>query len=231
VARRFGQAHVTRHDGAEHLVAEVLQQLPGDLVAEVVADVVHGAQQALHRQLRVDRGLHGPDRLEQLAEPIEGVELALDRDQHAVGRGQRIQRQYAQTRRTVDQHVVVPRLDRFERVAQAEFAPRLRHQPHLGRGQVAVPGQEIEAVRGGADRLLDAGLVQQHLAAGRPGGLLVHPRAHGGVPLRVEIDQQHLAPRLGERRGEVDAGRGLTHAALLVGDGDDPCHGFGPSGA
>ena len=39
--------------------------------------------------------------------------------------------------------------------------------------------------------------------------------------LRVEVDQQHLAAVLGQRGAEVDRGRGLADAALLVAHRDD----------
>src|SRR5690606_22906892 len=36
------------------------------------------------------------------------------------------------------------------------------------------------------------------------------------VALRVSVDEQHLAPRLREPRGEADGGGGLARTALLV---------------
>ena len=39
--------------------------------------------------------------------------------------------------------------------------------------------------------------------------------------LRVEVDQQHPAAVLGQRGAQVDRGRGLADAALLVAHGDD----------
>jgi hypothetical protein len=38
------------------------------------------------------------------------------------------------------------------------------------------------------------------------------------VALRVEIDHQHPLPDCGERSAKIDRSRGLTDAALLVGD-------------
>ena len=43
-----------------------------------------------------------------------------------------------------------------------------------------------------------------------------------GVALRIEIDHQHLLADRGERRAEIDGGRRLADAALLVGDGENP---------
>ena len=42
------------------------------------------------------------------------------------------------------------------------------------------------------------------------------------------IDQHPIA-QLGQSRAQVDRGRGLAHAALLVGDGDDPGQFLGPA--
>jgi hypothetical protein len=43
------------NDGAEHLVAEMQDQLRGHFVGEVVARVEHGPQQPLDLQVRVHR--------------------------------------------------------------------------------------------------------------------------------------------------------------------------------
>ena len=41
----FGEAHVTRDDGAVEGVAEMLLQLRGDIVGQADARIVHGPQQ------------------------------------------------------------------------------------------------------------------------------------------------------------------------------------------
>ena len=57
---------------------------------------------------------------------------------------------------------------------------------------------------------------------GRRGAAGVVDRQRGrGVALRVEVDDQHPQPALGQRDGEVDRGRGLADPALLVGDHHD----------
>ena len=40
--------------------------------------------------------------------------------------------------------------------------------------------------------------------------------------LRVEVHQQDTPPLLGQGRSEVDSGRRLADATLLIADGDDP---------
>ena len=49
-----------------------------------------------------------------------------------------------------------------------------------------------------------------------------HAETRGEGTLRVEVDGQHAAAVLGERRAQVDGGRRLADAALLVAEGDDP---------
>ena len=42
--------------------------------------------------------------------------------------------------------------------------------------------------------------------------------------LRIEVDEQHLLAEIGERQPDGLGRRGLGHAALLVGDREDPRH-------
>src|ERR1700730_17764137 len=56
--------------------------------------------------------------------------------------------------------------------------------------------------------------------------MLVDSASHGGIALRIEIDQQH-APFGGRQRGgETDGGGGLPDPALLICNCDDPLHGL-----
>ena len=48
---------------------------------------------------------------------------------------------------------------------------------------------------------------------------------HGGVALRIDVDEQHAAARRGERGREIHGGGRLADAALLVRDRDDALHG------
>ena len=64
--------------------------------------------------------------------------------------------------------------------------------------------------------------VRQRLVdrAGR-GRLALQTDAARQVGLRVHVDEEHALVRERQRGGEVDGGRGLADAALLVGDGPD----------
>ena len=61
----------------------------------------------------------------------------------------------------------------------------------------------------------------EHRAIDRVG---VHPLAHREVPLRIEVDHEDAMPLLVERNTEVERGRRLRDAALLVREDDDVRH-------
>ncbi len=66
-------------------------------------------------------------------------------------------------------------------------------------------------------------LARQHLIdAGRAGP--IDPETDGRVGLRVDVDEQRLVARLGDAGGDVDGGRRLADAALLVRDRVDGAH-------
>ena len=52
----------------------------------------------------------------------------------------------------------------------------------------------------------------------------LEPDAAGQVALRVDVDQQHRSIGQREGRREIDGGRGLSDASLLIGDGKDLSH-------
>ncbi len=127
-------------------------------------------------------------------------------------------RQHVQRRRAVDDDEVVAVAHRRQRIAQPRFAALARHQqPHFGRGQVLVGGQQPErAVDHRDDGLLGGAFAQQHFAAAQLHAGLFHAAAHGGIALRVQVDQQHAPLRRRQRRSQVHGGGGLAHTALLV---------------
>ena len=80
----------------EDLAVEVPAHLVGHLLGEVLARVDHGQHDALDAQPGVQRFADQADRALQIGQPLERVVLALQRHQHGVGGGQRVQRQQAQ---------------------------------------------------------------------------------------------------------------------------------------
>ena len=72
----------------------------------------------------------------------------------------------------------------------------------------------------------DHGLAQRRLAdqhvIGRAVAVAAVDAEPGrGIALRIEIDDQHALADRGQRGAEIDRGRGLAHAALLVGERQD----------
>ena len=217
----------------EHLVLEVGAHLGDHLLGEVRALVDHREQHALDLELRVERALDALQRRRELGDALEGEVLALERDQHGLRGGQGVEREQPEARRAVDDHVVVAAGDRRERLLQAVLAGDHAHELHLGPGQVAVGGHELQVLEVRRDHeLLDRTLLDQRLVQARPALAGLAPEARGEVALGIGVDREHSPLGRGEARGEVDGGRGLADAALLVGDRDDASHGpswFGPA--
>src|SRR5262249_21154824 len=65
-------------------------------------------------------------------------------------------------------------------------------------------------------------VVDQHLVDGVLHAVCVYAQSGRRIRLRVEINHQRLAPRVGEAGCEINGGCGLSHTALLVRDGEDP---------
>ena len=160
--------------------------------------------------------------LQQLAEPLQGVVLALDRDQHLVPGDQGVDGEQAQRRRAVDEDVVDLVLVRGDGGAEPVLPGDHRHQLDLGTGQVDGRRHAPQVGRlvdrhGG---LRQRGALDQHLVDRRGAAGVLHPEPGARVALRVEVDHQH--PQTVQREGdrEVHRAGGLADAALLVGDGD-----------
>src|SRR5690606_31411903 len=83
--------------------ASLLGHLPG----QVEATIVHGEENTFDVEPGVQPSLDETDRIQQLAQPFERIELALDGNQHRIRSGERVQGQQAQGRRAVDQDEVV----------------------------------------------------------------------------------------------------------------------------
>ena len=157
---------------------------------------------------------------------LEGVVLALDRDQDLLRRDQRVQGEQAQRRGAVQEDVVD--------VVVAEIAPERLGQPgfpgdggdqlDLGRGQVDRGRQHPEVVRLGRELHVvgDGRPLDQHLVSARRTRFMIDPEGGRGVALRVEVHDQHPLVTQRQCRRDVHRGRGLADPALLIGDHQDP---------
>jgi hypothetical protein len=123
-------------------------------------------------------------------------------------------------RRTVDQYEVVfvvhtAESSRFRRVSRCSSSTSSIFRAR----QVTVGRQDVVPAFGRrAPAPRRARQADQDLVHGFGEAALVDPAAHGGIALRVEIDQQHALPLAGQRGRQIHAGRGLADPALLVCD-------------
>ena len=53
-------------------------------------------------------------------------------------------------------------------------------------------------------------------------GFLGHAEARAGVALRIEVDHEHALANSRQSRAKIDCCCRLAHAALLIGDREDP---------
>ena len=113
---------------------------------------------------------------------------------------------------------------RAQQPGQGHLPGDLVDQLDLGGGQVDVGRQQVQSGDVGLDQdVFDRDVVlHQQVVDGQVEVVRVDPEPDRQRALRVEVDQQHLAAVLGERRAQVDGGGGLADAALLVGHRDDP---------
>jgi len=145
-----------------------------------------------------------------------------------VGADQAVEGQHRQRRRAIDQHEVIVRIGGGQGLLQPALAALLVDQLDLRAGQLAVGAQHVVAAQLGAGACLgDGGGLDQHVVDRGRQGALVHPRPHGRIALRVEVDQQHPLADLGQPGGEVDGGGRLADAAFLVGNAEDLGHAGG----
>jgi hypothetical protein len=113
-----------------------------------------------------------------------------------------------------------------QRELQALLAALDVHQFDLGAGQLAVGPEHVEAALLAAHaRFGHRGGFQQHVVDGQFQLALVDARAHGRIALRIQVHHQDALADLREPGRQVDGGRRLADAALLVGHTENLCHG------
>ena len=163
-----------------------------------------------------------PDVAHQLAEALERVVLALDRDQDLGGRRHAVDGEQTERRGTVDEDVVVVVTHLGERHLEPQLPAERRHQLDLGTGQVEARRSDEEVLdRRRLDAVLDGHVAQDHVVHRCLQAADVDAEAGAGVALGIEIDDQDPVAEIGQAGTEVDRGGGLADAALLVGDGHD----------
>src|ERR1700730_12636286 len=95
-------------------------------------------------------------------------------------------------------------------------------QLDLGTGQVDVRRDQRQLGNAGWLRdLLEVCLTCEQVVDVEPHARGVQAKPGGRIRLRVEVDQKGPVPEAGERRSEVDRGRRLADASLLVDHSND----------
>ena len=97
-------------------------------------------------------GAHAAHRADEIGEPFEREVLAVQRNQHGVGGDERVERQQAERRRAVDEDVVEVVAQRA-RAASRSRSSRCgeRDQFDFGAGEVAIGGNQLQALDAGRD--------------------------------------------------------------------------------
>jgi len=81
---------------------------------------------------------------------------------------------------------------------------------------------DTQAGYGGIDDRIRQGIVpDQHVIGGDFPVLAIDSQAGGRVALGIEIDNQNPLAYRGKRRAQIDCRRRFSHAALLIGQGQD----------
>jgi len=145
--------------------------------------------------------------------------LALDRHDHLVGGGERIDGQQAEARRRVDADVVVVAVDLAEGLLERALAADLGAHGDLGAGQVDRGDGDVDLAM--CDYLGDRQVVDEHVVHALLDLVRVDALAHGQVALRVEVDAEHAVAQLRQCHRQVEGRGRLGDAALLVGEADD----------
>ena len=141
-ARCLGESNAAWHDRVEDRGSEMTADLGGDIGREVRPAVEHRQDDALDLEIRVEvvaNEIHGGN---QLGKSFKGVVLALDRDQHGVGGGKRIDGEETDRRRAIEKQVVVIRGDLREQSCETPFTLICRRELHLGAGEANGGGND-----------------------------------------------------------------------------------------
>ena len=189
---------------------------------------MHREHDAVDAELGIERRLHLLDGLDELRQTFEREELALQRHQDRVGGGHRVDRQKIERRRAIDQHigevceVRLAAIERRDGVAQAEGAVARLADLEFEAGKIECRRRDRQLRhRGRHDSVAHRRFGGEHVVGGEAAVAAIDAEAGRGVALRIEIDDQYLLADGGERGAEIDRGRGLADAALLVGDRQD----------
>jgi hypothetical protein len=169
-------------------------------------------------QLRVDPLVDQIDSLKQLAEPLQGQKVRLQRDQDFLGGRQRVEREQAERRGAVDEAEVELLLVRLHRFTQDDLAADHADQLGLGADEIDVGRQQPEIGPHEHQALHEIRRLGQHLIGAGLDTLGLDPEVDRQVGLGIEVDDDHAPARRGQCRRRVDRRRRLADPALLIQD-------------
>ncbi len=208
----------------------MLAHLISDLLRELRAGIVHRQDDRADLEPSIQSRTDELDVPKQLGQALEGVVLALDRDEEPVRSGESIHRQQPKRGWTVDQHDVVSIGDPFEAVAELRLSRHRGHELEFRAREVDGRGKEVQP------RLirLDDGVpcrtaLDDDVVGGQTELSMVDPEPGRRVGLGIEVHQQASIASLRQARNEIHCRGGLADPTLLVRDGDSHACGSSPA--
>jgi hypothetical protein len=173
----------------------------------------------------VESATHEVDGLQQLAEAVQGEVVRLERQEHVVDRGERVDGEDAKGRRAVDEdrveRLTIWRAGGFgERVAKDELTTNDASKLDFRGREVDMRRSHPEVRLGRLPHLRELTAAGKHLVDIRNFAMRAEAKMQRGVGLGIEVDQTDALAAGGERGAQVDGRRGFADAALLVDDGD-----------
>ncbi len=163
-------------------------------------------------ELLLDEG----ERLEERAEALQGEVLRLHRHDDAISRAQRVQREWTDRGRAVEEDERRLVAQRGEGVAEEVVGVREAGQLHIGRREIGVGREHAKARDVGLAKGVDGGGGASEDVVERRLLILRQAERDGGVRLGVGIDDDGRGARLGQARGETHGGGRLPDATLLI---------------
>ena len=194
------------------------------LRAEIGPAVEHGHDDAGNLDVRIrSRGAHLFDHADDFDQAFQSIILTLDRRQDFIGRGQCVGHENPERRRTIDQDKVESSVGPQDRQGLSEPGQMIFHAGDFdfSASQIKIGWDEEQPFQTRREDFLhDRFVAHQRIVKTLPFQFL-HAEGTGGVALRVEIDQKNALSLRGQGGAQIDRGRGLTDASLLIGDGND----------
>jgi hypothetical protein len=221
------QAHIPRDYGLKYVFRKEFAEVGRHLFGQAGSLVEHGQQHAFDFEPRIEALFHAVDCVHERGNAFEREVFALDRNQDRVGRGERVDCEEIERRRTVQDDEVVTGPQLFQLLAEARFAAFAVGKLDVGAGEMTVGRQKIELrdLRLQHDGLR-FGLIHEDFVHSRAVGALRETQSGRRVRLGIAIRNQNAAIRGGERGCQIDRGRSLPYAAFLIRNGDDAAQWF-----